>query len=202
VVPGLPPGTPAGTAVTAEYGGDGVYAASSSQPLATPATASVAPPVISGLRQSHLRWRTGAQPAKVARAAARDPGRSGVGARHGVATPLRSSRAPTGTTFRFSLSAPAALRLAFRLRVDGRSTGGRCVAATRGNRGARPCRRWVAAGAFTLSGAHAGANTVAFSGVLSRSRRLAPGLYRLVLSAHNAGGSSAPVPLVFRIVRR
>lgn len=57
-------------------------------------------PVISGLRQSHRRWRTAA---------------------------ADGSRLPVGTTFRFGLDRPARVRLAFTQILTGRLEGGRCV---------------------------------------------------------------------------
>lgn len=68
------------------------------EPL-TPGPGSTAP-VISGLRQSHRRWRT---------------------------TAADGSRLPVGTTFRFGLNRPARVRLAFTQILTGRLEGGRCV---------------------------------------------------------------------------
>src|SRR5207248_3387226 len=105
---GLAPGTPPGTAITATYDGDALYAGSTSLALAAPGAGPGAAPVISGLRQSHLHWRAGSALARAARAGWL------AAARQGLATPLRRHRTPVGTTFRFSLSAPATLSFAFK----------------------------------------------------------------------------------------
>jgi hypothetical protein len=132
-------------------------------------------PVLSAFSQSHRIWR--------------ERGRPG---RHAP---------PVGTTFLFTLSQAASVTFSFTEKVAGRRVKGRCMAQTRSNRHKPSCTRTVTAGTFSLAGS-AGAYTVAFKGVLSGSRRLAPGTYTLTIVAVNpAGRGSGEQPLSFRIVK-
>ena len=136
-------------------------------------------PHLTAVSQSHARWRLGNGLPK-------------------VATIARVRKPPVGTTFRFKLSQAAAVRFAFTQSRLGRPVGGRCLAATATNRRKRRCWRTVTAGSFTYS-AEAGAYTVHFQGRTSRSKRLKPGRYTLVISATNSAGSTM-ARLKFRIV--
>lgn len=107
-------------------------------------------------------------------------------------------RVHRGTTIRFTLSEPAAVRFTFTRRAAGRVAGGRCVGVTRANRRHRRCTRSLAAGRFVRAG-HRGANRVFFSGNVGR-HTLLPGVYRLTLSATDpADNRSTPVSRRFRI---
>lgn len=122
----------------------------------------------------------------------------------------RARRAPVGTTFRFTLEVPrvsapfatAALplvKIAISHSTFGRLSGHRCVKPTRRLARHRRCTRRVVDG--TLSrGAHAGANSVAFSGRLGR-RALAPGRYAATLTPFWGGRTAAPRTLRFTVVR-
>jgi hypothetical protein len=134
------------------------------------------PPVVSGARQSHKRWRLGSRLARTAR-----------------------KRPPVGTRFSFRLNEAARVRFAFTQRVAGRRVGGRCVAQNERNRKQRKCTRIVTTGAFSFNG-HAGTNAVIFQGRLSRHKKLKPGRYTLVITATNSAGRSKPVKLTFTIV--
>jgi hypothetical protein len=137
------------------------------------------PPVITGVGQSAKRWREGNKLAQTSR---------------------KSKRPPIGTTFRFALNEPAQMRLSFTRRSAGRRVGGKCVAPTKRNRGKRRCGRALHAGALTFQG-HQGAGRLRFQGRLSRTRRLKPGRYRLVITATNSDGlHSAAKRLSFTIV--
>ena len=138
-----------------------------------------APPRVSRVGQSHSTWREGT---KVASFSSR-----------------RKRRPPVGTTFSFALDVPARVRLAFTQKQGGRRVAGRCVARSRKNRRKPACTRVVTRGALSFAG-HAGRNAVAFSGRLSRSRRLKPGRYTLVIVATKAGLRSSPRRLRFEIV--
>jgi DNA-binding beta-propeller fold protein YncE len=97
-----------------------------------------------------------------------------------AATPLAARRAPVGTTFRYALSVPAAVSVAIQ-----RSRG----------------RRWVRAGALQRVGRLA-ANRLRFSGRIGR-RKLAPGRYRAVFTATDAGGNrSSGARVSFRVQAR
>ena len=96
--------------ITAVFSGDGLYAGSTSPALAQvvlpPAPLALVAPVVSALSQTHKTWREGRQ---LARLAAR-------------------RRAPVGTAFNFTLSAPSTLGLSFSRSVAGRLVGHKCLA--------------------------------------------------------------------------
>jgi hypothetical protein len=128
-------------------------------------------PRLSALRQTAARWRT--------RAVDRRP------------------RLPVGTTFRFQLDRPANVRLAFTQTVTGRRVAARCVKATKANRGRPRCSSSKPRGALRLSGA-AGANAYAFRGRIG-NRTLAPGRYRLHVTARRDGRASDTATIAFRV---
>jgi len=127
----------------------------------------------------------------------------GVGLR---ATPLaavakarRRARAKTGTTFRYTLSEAATVKIVVARRFPGRLTGKHCVVLARRLRSARHCVRSFVRGTLTRI-SHQGANNVAFSGRI-RSKALQPGLYSATLTATNsAKNSSKPITIFFSIV--
>lgn len=126
---------------------------------------------LTGVSQSHARWRRGNKLPKFAAIA-------------------RVRKPPVGTTFRFKLSGPASVRFAFTQSRPGRRVGGRCVAQTARNRSKRRCPRTVTAGSFRFS-AGSGAYSVRFQGRISRSKKLKPGRYTLIITATNTAGSSS-----------
>jgi hypothetical protein len=127
--------------------------------------------------QSHRRWREGS---KLAHASA--------------------SRVPVGTMFSFSLNERATVELAFIQRRGGRTLHGRCVAKS-SNRHLPACtlERWR--GRIGWS-AKAGTNKLAFQGRISRSRKLPPGAYTLLINATDAARHRAgPRRLSFTIIK-
>lgn len=142
-------------------------------------TFTTAPPVpaVASVHQAHLRWREGGALARISRRGA-----------------------PVGTTFSLSLNTPAKVSFAFTQRTGGRKVHGRCVAQTHRNRSARRCSRTVTRGTLSFNG-HAGTNNVAFQGRVSRSVKLRPGTYTLVITAAGPSGISTPQRLTFTIVR-
>lgn len=189
---------PGAYSVTASYSGDPFYLGSPSAPLSEnvtlPAAAAsagsllaalpVAAPEISDARQAHSRWREGAARARISR--------------------HRGPRAPVGTTFSFTLSSAAAVKLTFTHGVLGHRVGRRCIAGAArqaAHRRASQCTRTVTAATLAFGG-RAGRNQVAFDGRVSASRRLQPGAYSLVISASNSAGRSSAKPLRFTIVTR
>jgi hypothetical protein len=106
--------------------------------------------------------------------------------RDGSALASLSRRAPRGATVSFSLSVAASVKLAFSERIS--------------TRGRRHAWRWAGRGAVLLA-AHAGADRINFQGWVSRTHRLAPGSYRVTLTATNVTGASQPVTLSFTVVR-
>jgi hypothetical protein len=135
-------------------------------------------PTISDARLTHRRFRAGSR-----------------------STPVLA-RAPVGTTFRFTLSAPARVRIAITHKVKGLRKGSKCVAPTAKLRRqhARACKRTVSAGTLTRTNEPAGFDGIPFTGRI-RGRALKPGSYRAVLSARNTGGSATPRALSFAVVR-
>jgi hypothetical protein len=148
----------------------------------TPPTvpASSAPPRLSRAAQSHSTWREGKKVASF--------------------SSKRKSRPPVGTTFSFALDVPARVSFAFTQKLPGRRVAGRCVARSRKNRRKPACTRVATKGALSFAG-HAARNAISFSGRLSRSKRLKPGRYTLVIVASKAGLRSSPRSLRFKIVR-
>jgi hypothetical protein len=109
-------------------------------------------------------------------------------------------RVARGTTFRFTLSESAKVRIVFERRTGGRRVGGKCLAPTRARRNRRACTRYVAVSSISPSGV-AGRNSVKFSGRL-KGRPLAVGSYRATLTATDvAGQRSQPARLRFSIIR-
>jgi hypothetical protein len=112
----------------------------------------------------------------------------------------RKHQPPIGTTFKFTLSEAARVAIAFYRVVPGRRVHGACVAASRRNRSAPTCTRAIPASSLQIS-AHQGTNTIAFAGRLSGHRKLNPGRYSLLITAHDASGmTSDPQRLSFSIV--
>lgn len=123
----------------------------------------VPPLFLVGFAQAHAAWRL--PPA------------------HGKAKPS------SGTTFTFTSSRAATATLTFVQAVKGRRGAHGCEAATRRNSRKHSCRLYASRGAITVPAA-AGNNRVAFNGTIGR-RRLAPGSYRVTLTALPASGAMA-----------
>jgi len=85
------------------------------------------------------------------------------------------------TTFRYTLSEPARVAIAFGRVITGRRVGKGCVKGTRKNRSEKRCTRYVKAGGFAAAGSP-GRNARRFAGKIAK-RRLAPGAYRATLTA-------------------
>ncbi len=147
-------------------------------PPASPPLPVLPAPTIKGVHQTASTWREGSKLARIS----------------------RSKKPPVGTTFSFVLNEQATVSLAFTTQAGGRKVAGRCVAANAKDRHRPACKRTVVPGTLSITG-HSGANTVAFEGRLTRSRKLAPGHYRLLITAINAAGArSATSSLSFTIV--
>jgi hypothetical protein len=143
-----------------------------------PAPSPSVPPVVQNARQSTTRWRAGGQLPHISRA-----------------------KAPTGTTFSFSLNEQATVTFSFTQHLSGRKAGGKCVAQTAKNRRKPTCTRTATAGTFTFTG-HSGTNQVAFQGRISPTKKLKPGRYTLAITAtDSAGARSAPTSLSFTLVK-
>ena len=143
-----------------------------------PLPVSAVPPTISSVHQSHSTWRLGRKLAHIS----------------------AKKKAPVGTTFSFSLNVPAVVSFNFAQRVNRRKVRGKCVAQTKKNRRRRTCQRTVTAGTLSFIG-HSGTNHVVFLGRISRSNKLKPGHYTLLITAENSAGHSSPHQLRFTIVK-
>ncbi|HKN95129.1 MAG TPA: choice-of-anchor Q domain-containing protein [Thermoleophilaceae bacterium] len=128
-------------------------------------------PALSHVRMTHKRFRVGS------------PG---------------AARAPKGTRFVYTLSAPAKVTITIERRAAGRKKGRRCVKPRRGLH--KRCTRYIRKGVLTRQ-SPAGQSSVPFSGRIRR-RALSPGRYQARLVAVNAAGRSKQQRLSFSIVRR
>ncbi len=140
----------------------------------------VTPPVITSARLSRTRFR-----------AARSGG------------PLTTKPRPgRGSQLTFTVSEASFIAVAFERRTTGRLVGGTCVKRTTRNRSKRRCDRYVASGSAGLDNLRSGAVTLNLTGRRSAKRALAPGTYRLRLTATDIDDNrSAPVLLPFTIRR-
>jgi hypothetical protein len=121
--------------------------------------------------------------------------------RLGTGLPAFARLAPVGTTIRFVLNEPAWATATFSPRETCRLAGGRCVSRTRANRLRPRCTITHVRGRLVFS-AHVGQNQIRFQGRVSKARTLAPGPYRLTITARDsAGNESQPTSTRVAIVR-
>jgi hypothetical protein len=151
----------------------------SSGATAPPGTGAVPPARVTNASQTNARWR--------------EP-------KHSRLTQISRRRARVGTTFQFSLDKPAGVGLRFTQRATGRRVRARCTRVTKRNRKRPKCTRRVARGTLAANG-HTGVNRVRFSGWLSRTKKLKPGRYTLVITATTPGAGSTSAKLNFTIVK-
>jgi hypothetical protein len=123
------------------------------------------PPSISGIKISAKRWRLGNSLAKI-------------------------SKAPVGTTISFSLNESAHTTVTFQSARPGRKSGKKCVQQTSGNKSKPSCTRYANAGSINFN-ANAGGNRVKFQGLITKSRKLSLGAYRVVVGARDAAGNKS-----------
>jgi hypothetical protein len=138
-----------------------------------------ASPTISAASLANRRFRVGRQP-----------------------TAISARKAPRGTTLRFTLAAPAQLKITIVLSAPGLRHAHACVTPTaRLKRAhAKRCTRSITVGALTRAREPEGIDSVVFSGRIGY-RALRRGDYRAVLSAENDAGRSNTVLLSFAVVR-
>jgi hypothetical protein len=127
-------------------------------------------PTVSGLTIAPTRFKRGRRAASISRANTR-----------------------TGATIAFTLSSAATMTLGFEQSRRGIRVGKRCLSPGKGHLHARTCTRYLSVAHTIVRQGHPGADRVHFEGVLDGGFRLAPGSYRLSLSAANAGGRSSAV---------
>jgi len=150
-----------------------------SDPSRDAPTAPSVRPVITRLSQSHAVWRLGTKLASIA----------------------STSTAAVGTTISFHLNQAVRVTATFTRREPGRQSGRRCAAPSKQNLRGRPCTRTVTVGTLVRPG-HGGRNTLAFHGLLSRTKKLKPGRYTVTFGATNAAGQrAAPKSLSFTVIR-
>jgi hypothetical protein len=111
----------------------------------------------------------------------------------------KKKKTPVGTVFSFALNTSAQVQLAFTQMLPGRKVGGKCVAQSGHNRRHAHCNRTVSRGSLSLSG-HAGIDQVTFAGLVSPTKKLRPGNYKMTLTARNSTGSSRPDTISFTVV--
>jgi len=105
---------------------------------------------------------------------------------------------PIGTSFTYTLNAPATATLEFQTKTKGRKVKHKCVAQNKKNKHAPSCTLIIIAGTIKHTST-AGKNTITFTGKIGR-HKLAPGKYTLVLAAHNSTGTATKT-LTFTITR-
>jgi hypothetical protein len=119
-----------------------------------------------------------------------------------IGSAAAKKKPPVGATVSYTASraAPATFKIA--RRASGVRKGKRCVAPPkRRSPGAKRCTRYVSVGSFKQLAA-AGPNRLRFTGRISTKRALAPGTYRLSLSAVLPGASAVKAKdATFTIVR-
>ncbi len=113
----------------------------------------------------------------------------------------RKRKPPVGTRFAFTLSESAAVSFAITQPLTARNVNGRCVAQTKPTKHSPRCTLKTARRETLAVSGHAGANTVAFYGVLSNHHKLKLGKYALVIVATASGLASQPLTLTFTIVK-
>jgi trimeric autotransporter adhesin len=138
-------------------------------------------PVLTAVRQSHSRWREGKALAKI--------------------SARRPAKPPLGTTFSFAINERATVKFSFTDKATGHKVRGKCVAQSKHNKHMRKCPRTVLAGTLSFT-AHEGTEKLTFDGRLTSKRKLAPGGYKLTITATNANRrTSTPKSLTFAIVK-
>jgi hypothetical protein len=121
--------------------------------------------------------------------------------RVGSETTAVAAKSPTGTSFGFTLAAPAKVVIAIRRSAPGVRRGKSCVAPrTKSKPHAKRCSRAVKAGTLTRAHLHNGPNAIAFSGRIGK-RPLKPGAYAATVTASNAKGKAKAVTLKFTVVK-
>lgn len=151
-------------------------------PTSPPPTSNPVAPVVSGFGVTNNPFVVGP---------ARTPTVGSAKARH-----------KSGTTFNYTLSQAASVKIVIVHSLGGRRSGGHCVAPgkKRHGGGAR-CTRAITDGTLART-SHQGLNAVPFSGRIGSSA-LKPGTYRATLTASNAARqTSKPATITFRVVKR
>jgi hypothetical protein len=148
-------------------------------PTAGSTVSSISPPLLTSVHESARRWREGKRLAQIS----------------------RRKKPPMGTTFSFALNEQATIVFTFSHRLPGRKVRSKCVAKTKKDRRRPACQRTVTVGTLSLIG-HAGENKLVFQGSLSRTKKLRPGTYTLIITATNSAEMHSAAKLLrFTIVK-
>jgi hypothetical protein len=142
-------------------------------PTSDSTVSSILPPSLTSVHESGRLWREGKRLAQIS----------------------SRKKLPVGTTFFFALNEQASVVFTFTRRLPGRKVRGKCAAKTKKDRNRSLCRRTVIAGALSLTG-HAGENKLVFQGRLSRTKKLRPGTYTLIITATNLAGMRSAAKLL------
>jgi hypothetical protein len=139
----------------------------------------IAAPELSHVRLTHTRFRVAPQ-----------------------GTSSMAGRTPLGTSFQYTLSAPATLHIWITRSAPGVKRGSHCVTPTArlANQQTRHCTRIITVARLIHAHERRGTDHLKFSGGIGQ-RALAPGTYRAALSATDASGRSPAVTLHFTILR-
>ena len=118
-------------------------------------------------------------------------------------SPRRVQPAPRGrSSFRFTLSEPARVKVTIESVRPGRKVGKRCKAQAPKLVKRPRCKRFIPAGRLSFQGRNAGANKIRFKARV-RKRTLKPGAYRAtIVATDRAGNSSAPKRAAFRVLAK
>ncbi len=106
-------------------------------------------------------------------------------------TKRKAKALPMATTISFTLSRAATVTLTFRRAQPGILSDTRCLAPSSKRRHGRHCTRYTAVPGNVSVAAPAGTDRVGFDGVLDGGAKLAPGNYRLLLSASDTSGTAS-----------
>ena len=120
-----------------------------------------------------------------------------------ASTAISAGQAPLGTSFRFTLSGTATVKIKITRLAAGLRHGHSCLApsAKLKRAHAKHCARTLTLATLTRAGEPVGRDSVPFSGRIGHSP-LPAGAYTAVLSASNSAGSSKPATLAFTIIHR
>jgi hypothetical protein len=118
-----------------------------------------------------------------------------------ASTAISAGKAPLGTSFRFTLSAAASVKIKITRPAAGLRHGHSCLAPSAKLRRAhaKHCARMLTVATLTRASEPDGRDSVSFSGRIGHSP-LPPGAYTALLSAGNTAGNSKPITLAFTIV--
>lgn len=116
---------------------------------------------------------------------------------------LALAKNPKSARILFRLSEDARVTFSFERLLAGRRVRGKCVKPTPANRTAKRCTRVKAVKGKAAVDAARGLNAVRFEGLVTKSRKLAAGRYRVVGEAVDAaGGRSSKRRAQFEVLKR